>query len=422
MRQLPDFRRDLSAALHYTFPMRLPSDAPDCLSRMIALLACAVLLGACTTSPTSGRPQFNLLPDPLETAVPDLRFEVKTLLATGGGYCREEENPCPAKEAAEHLARRIAPIAARLGNKATELSSEMAQRVPQVEVFVVPGESVSVSSSAGGKIAVGGGLARLDLSDTDLALALAREFGRLAAAHHRESTSAGLAVSLIAGSPLTSAYLATSIIADLIFPMGALAKAGISLLASLGTEQLVEASQQDEADAFAAKLLPAAGYDLRQLADVRPYAHESAIRVGWLPSYLASRAKLAAMTPHVAEAGADGLAKSAPIAEAASRQEPAPALELPSETRAVAIGEPVQTLVKAEPVVTAAPTEEAPGLRNSPLAATDTAALLEPPAAPPGGSPSMQDHPPPAKTAAKPSRKPAVMKKPRKPAMGVKRR
>ncbi|CAG0943307.1 hypothetical protein GPROT2_02071 [Gammaproteobacteria bacterium] len=274
--------------------MRL-TEARIALLRLALGLAGAALLAACTASPTSGRAQFNILPDPLETAVPDLRFQAKTLIAAVGGYCREEENPCPAREAAEKLAQRLAPIAERLGAKAAELSPEMTRRVPQVEVFVVPGDSPSVRSSASGKIAVEAGLARIPLSDVDLAFALAREFGRLAAAHHRESTSAGLAVSLIAGSPLTSAYLATSLLADIVFPMGALAKIGISLLASMGTEQLVEASQQDEADAFAAKLMQAAGFDPAALAEPRPDASQGAVLIGWLSSYFASRAKVAEM-------------------------------------------------------------------------------------------------------------------------------
>lgn len=263
---------------------------------MVLPLACAAMLAAgCSTSPTSGRSQFNILPGELETTVPDLRFGAKTLLVSGGEYCREDENPCPAREAAEKLAQRIAPIAERLGTTAAQLSPELVSRIPQVEVFVVPGDSPAVSSSAGGKIAVGAGLARLELTDTDLAFALAREFGRLAAAHHRESTSAGLAVSLVVGSPLTSAYLATSILADIIFPMGALAKVGISLLASMGTEQLVEASQQDEADEFAAKLIMAAGYDPKALAEPLSNSPQGASKLGWLPSFLASRDKVAAL-------------------------------------------------------------------------------------------------------------------------------
>ncbi|MBZ0132069.1 MAG: M48 family metalloprotease [Rhodocyclaceae bacterium] len=263
--------------------------------RLNVLIAVTMLLAACTTSPTSGRAQFNLLPGQLESTISDLRFDVKTLLTTSAAFCGEGERDCAAREAAEKLSRRVAYIADRLGSKVAELSPEMVSRVPHVEVFVVPGDSPSVSSSAGGRIAVEAGLAHLDLSDTDLAFALAREFGRLAAAHHRESASAGLAVSLVAGSPLTSAYLATTLLADIVFPMGALAKLGISLLASMGTEQLVEASQQDEADAFAAKLMLAAGYDLKTLADPRQDTPLAAVRIGWPSSYIASRAKVGAM-------------------------------------------------------------------------------------------------------------------------------
>lgn len=263
--------------------------------RLIVLIAVTMLLAACTTSPTSGRAQFNLLPGQLEATISDIRFDVKTLLTTSAAFCGEGEQECAAREAAEKLSRRVAHIAERLGSKVVELSPEIVSRVPHVEVFVVPGDSPSVSSSAGGRIAVEAGLAHLDLSDTDLAFALAREFGRLAAAHHRESASAGLAVSLVAGSPLTSAYLATTLLADIVFPMGALAKFGISLLASMGTEQLVEASQQGEADAFAAKLMLAAGYDLKALADPWPDAPQDAARIGWLSSFFASRAKVGAM-------------------------------------------------------------------------------------------------------------------------------
>lgn len=258
------------------------------------LLAVSFLIAGCTTSPTSGRTQFNILPAPLESSVSDLRFGVKTMLGAGD-YCRDTEGPCAIREEAEKLASRIAPIAERLGAVAPQLSPELVTRVPRVEVFVVPSESASVSSSGGGKIAVNSGLGKLDLSDTELALALAREFGRLAAAHHRESTSAGLAVSLVASSPLVGAYLATSILADFLFPMGSLIKLGISVLGSIGTEQLVEASQQEEADEFAGKLMLAAGYDLRELDEARPDPPESTASIGWLPTYFASRAKVAAM-------------------------------------------------------------------------------------------------------------------------------
>ncbi len=296
MRELPVLRRDLGCALIYTRPMSLPLAVRSRISRAALLFACSVFCAGCTTSPTSGRTQFNILPGELETTVPDLRFDVKTLLATDGEFCSGEENPCSAQAAADKLAQRIAPIAARLGAKAAELSPELVTRVPHVEVFVVPDDSPSVRSSAGGKIAVSSGLARLALTDTELALALAREFGRLAAAHHRESASAGLAVSLVAGSPLTSAYLATTLLADIVFPMGALARLGISLLASMGTEQLVEASQQEEADAFAAKLMLAAGYDPQELAKAQPDAPQGAATIGWLSTYTESRARVAAMT------------------------------------------------------------------------------------------------------------------------------
>lgn len=263
---------------------------------LAALLALCALTAGCTTSPTSGRPQFNILPAPIETGVSDLRFSVKTALATGD-YCRDEEESCAVREAAERLAQRIAPIAERLGTVAPQLSPELVTRVPRVEVFVVPNDSLSVGSSAGGKIAVGSGLHRLELTDTDLALALAREFGRLAAAHHRESTSAGLTVSLITGSPLVGTYLATSLLADILFPMGTLLKVGISLLGSMGTEQLVEASQQEEADEFAGRLMRAAGYNLRELAVVCEDVPAGNIRIGWLPSYFTSRARVAGMAP-----------------------------------------------------------------------------------------------------------------------------
>ena len=112
------------------------------------LLACAALCGACSTSPTSGRTQFNILPEPLETRVPDIRFEVHTLLTSKGEYCSENESPCAALEQAEKLTQRMAPMAERLGKLAVDLSPELAKRVPLVEVFVVAKDSPSVISSA----------------------------------------------------------------------------------------------------------------------------------------------------------------------------------------------------------------------------------------------------------------------------------
>lgn len=270
--------------------------------RLVGLLASACLVAACSTSPVSGRAQFNILPGPLESTVSDLRFGVKTLLATDGPYCTDGAEDCQAALSAAQLTQRLSPIAERLGTVAPVLSPELVTRVPRVEVFVVASETPSVTSSAGGKIAVSSAIARLDLSDTDLAFALAREFARLAAAHHRESTSAGIAVSLVTSSPLVGAYVATSIITDLLFPMGTLFKIGISILGSMGTEQLVEASQQEEADAFAGKLMLAAGYDLGLLAEARPGIPESAIQLGWLPAFVSSRARVAGMAPQAPEA------------------------------------------------------------------------------------------------------------------------
>lgn len=258
------------------------------------LLLLVPFLVACTTSPTSGRTQFNILPGTLATTVPDLRYEVKTLLVSGGSYCPQEQTNCPERESAERLAQRIGPMAERLGLEAARLSPELAQRVPQIEVFVMPGAAASITSSAGGKIAVEAGIGALDLSQTDLAFALGRELGRLAAAHHRESASAGLAVSLVAGSPLTSAYLATTLLADIIFPIGMLAKLGVSMIASLGTEQLVEVSQQAEADLFASRLLRATGYDPRELEKPLDEATQGAVPIGWLATFLVSRASIAA--------------------------------------------------------------------------------------------------------------------------------
>jgi hypothetical protein len=313
-------------------------------ARTAVLLACAVFSAACSTSPTTGRTQFNILPEQLETSVPDLRFEVHTLLTSKTDYCGEEEIPCPALVQAEQLSKRVAPIADLLGYKAVELSPELAKRVPLVEVFVVHKDSPSVISSAGGKIAVSSAMAQLDLPDADLALALAREFGRLAAAHHRESTSAGLAVSIVAGSPLAGAYLATSILADILFPMGALFKLGISLIGSMGAEQLVEISQQEEADEFAARLLLAAGYDLRALARPHPGLEEGAVRIGWLPRFVASRAKVAGMTPsaqEMAKGSAEG--ESAPEGKSGTGV-PSPA----SAPKTVSDTDPPQTVAKVE--------------------------------------------------------------------------
>lgn len=271
----------------------MSTPAPAASVRALALLACAFLGAACSTSPTTGRTQFNILPERLETAVPDLRFEVHTLLNSKAEYCPEEKGTCPALEQAERLSQRVAPIAELLGTKAVELSPELGRRVPLVEVFVLHKDSPSVTSSAGGRIAVSSALAQLDLSDADLALALAREFGRLAAAHHRESTSAGLAVSLVAGSPLVGAYLATSILADILFPMGTLFKLGISLIGSMGAEHLVEISQQEEADDFAGKLMLAAGYELSELTRPHPGLEEGAMKIGWLPRFVESRTRIA---------------------------------------------------------------------------------------------------------------------------------
>jgi hypothetical protein len=386
---------------------------------LLAVLTTALVITGCTNSPTTGRTQFNLLPAEIESGVSDFRFGVKTALASGD-YCRDEE-PCAVREAAEKLAQRVAPIAERLGTVAPELSPELVKRVPRVEVFVIPNDSVSVSSSAGGKIAVGSGLGRLDLSDTDLALALSREFGRLAAAHHRESTSAGLAVSLVTGSPLVGTYIATSLLADALFPMGALLKVGISLLGSMGTEQLVEASQQEEADDFAGKLMLAAGYDVRELAEARAAISAGAVKIGWLPRYVASRARVAGMTLP-AEAG---MAISAdpstlpttseialPLPEVTAGASDAPALQ-PDDGIAASLTEVSTVAATGQEALIVASTD----VTTSPFVLTTTAAESPEPS-PPARAEAARPAPRTAATkqrGAQPKAKPVAAKKAAKP-------
>lgn len=251
---------------------------------VIGAAVCMAALGSgCSTSPVTGRQQLNLLVEPIHTAYSDFKLTVfatpREPLATCG-----PPRDCVADPPLIRLQAEIEVIAVRLGQAANQLSPELPERIPRIEVFVAEKEAPGASSSPGGRIAVHSGISALGLSQEELAFAVGREIGRLAHAHHREAASAGVTASLATNLALANTTVASLVLLDFLLPWGALMKFAAAFGSSVAAQTAVEDSQQEEADEFAVRLLSAAGYDPARLRRELPAAD----RTGWAASFSAS--------------------------------------------------------------------------------------------------------------------------------------
>lgn len=252
---------------------------------LICAVACAAgLCTGCSTSPVTGRQQLNVLVEPIHTAYSDFKLAFLATPRERGPLCATQGD-CTEPPAVSRLEEAIQRIAARLAPAATQLSPELAERIPRIEVFVADKDAPGASSSPGGKIAVHSGIAALDLGEEELAFALAREIGRLAHAHHREAASAGVTASLATNLALANTTVASLVLLDFLVPWSALMKFAAAFGSSLTAQTAVERSQQEEADEFACRLLVAAAYDPARLRRELP---EDALDTGWPTAFSAS--------------------------------------------------------------------------------------------------------------------------------------
>ena len=227
----------------------------------------------------------------------------------------------PAHPDAADLTRQIDRVSAALQEAARRLYGSKMNTLGAFDVFVADSAETETLSSSSGKIALYGGIARLAPSDPWLAFVISREMGHVLAGHHDANSAASII---------------TSVIMNLIVPGSSLLKSVVSLVGSQTAAAAGAERQGHEADEIALRLLAAAGYRERDLADALA-AGPSAARLGagsWARAFGQSVAALGARAVEGRQALA--LAHSdVPAAAEAARAAPAAPTQQPVQAAAV---------------------------------------------------------------------------------------
>jgi len=229
---------------------------------------------ACATSP-EGRRQI-VAPTALQgfSAVYsefDMRLQLVT--AADAPMCREAE--CAADRAFD---LRILVLGKRLADAAFRQYAELHLRFPRFDFVVADKLDPGAASSAAGTVMIYRGVRRLNLDDAALAFILAREMSHIIAGHHDENVTTSLLVGLAAQvllpvlniGALFSGGAATTAAATSAASTAATTTAVASVASFAGARALRASDrplQVREAEAMAMKLLAAAGWDGREVAD-----------------------------------------------------------------------------------------------------------------------------------------------------------
>lgn len=218
---------------------------------VVALLLAAALLAGCSTHPITGRDQILAL-----HAVQVVHADVEFALAVGAqriaiAAAPSCEQDCGSAEDMAKFARRVAAIGARLEAAAREMSPELFGRIERFQIELNDDLGIGTGSSAGGRIALGSGLAGLEPTDTVIAFLLAREMAHVIARHAEENSGASIVFSvlglLLPGISVLARFAATTL--------------GSSVLKSSWAMQ-----QQREADEIAMALLARTGRSASSVA------------------------------------------------------------------------------------------------------------------------------------------------------------
>ena len=153
---------------------------------------------------------------------------------------------------AADFTRQMDRVSAGLQEAARRLYRSKMNSLDAFDVFVADSAEAETRSSSSGKIALYGGIAQLAPSDPWLAFVISREMGHVLAGHHDANSAASII---------------TSVIMNLIVPGSSLLKSVVSLAGSQTAAAAGAERQTHEADEIALRLLAAAGYRERDLAD-----------------------------------------------------------------------------------------------------------------------------------------------------------
>lgn len=218
--------------------------------RIPALLLAVALLPACSTNPLTGREQILALPA-VQAAYAEAKFAAYTVAQAlvAAPACAQD---CAGAEAPARFARRVERIGAQLEPAARALSPDLEGRIGSFRIEVSDALGVGTASSAGGRIALGAGLATLEPTDAVLAFLIAREMAHVIARHGEENSGAALLFSAL-GAFLPGVNVILRFAAS-----------------TLGSNALVNSwalQQQREADRIAVALLWRFGLSAIEVAD-----------------------------------------------------------------------------------------------------------------------------------------------------------
>jgi predicted Zn-dependent protease len=218
--------------------------------RIPALLLVTALLPACSTNPITGREQILALPA-VQAAYAEAKFAAYTV-AQNLGVTPSCAPDCERVDEPARFARRIERIASQLEPAARALSPDLEARIGSFRIEVSDTLGVGTAASAGGRIALGSGLAALEPTDAVLAFLIAREMAHVIARHGEENSGAALLFSAL-GAFLPGVNVILRFAAT-----------------TLGSNALVNSwavQQQREADRIAIALLWRIGLSVTEVAD-----------------------------------------------------------------------------------------------------------------------------------------------------------
>lgn len=171
-----------------------------------------VFLSGCTTNPITGRGQM------VDVPAAQVHAEAGYALSKSAKRIAETEAriagcnaACQAQQ--QRFGERVDKIGKTLEAAARDMSPESIERIGAFVIDVDPELGVSTASSAGGRIALGAGLARLEPNDDVIAFLIAREMAHVIARHDEEDSGARMFFSAV------TALLPIALVARLVASM-----------------------------------------------------------------------------------------------------------------------------------------------------------------------------------------------------------
>lgn len=250
----------------------------------------ALLLGACATSPDSGRVRLTA---PRELTVLHSEVQAQAQLALKPASSCEAQ----ACDAAEAFREQVLQLGRKLEPAARQLADELKFEAPVFDLSVSDTGEIGTLSSASGKVVVFAGLRELAIPEAALAFLIAREMGHVMAGHHEENSSTSLVVSLAIAVLFPMAGLLHGVETTYATTMaGSLTSTAASFAGTRVIQGLYREDQRREADVLALRILVRAGWSPQEVSDALKTVQLQEDSDGWLEELRATTAWLGTIT------------------------------------------------------------------------------------------------------------------------------